>query len=162
MSWSIPSTRLIRRDDELKVREARSADFERILEIEQAAHPTPWTRDVFAREFELDISHIWVVSKGSREDIVAFLVFWVVHDEIHVLNVAVDPAFRRTGIATSILRHLAEESRAEDASFITLEVRHQNRAAIALYDALGYEIIGRREAYYADTGEDALIMSLLL
>lgn len=162
MSWSIPSTRLIRRDDGLKVREARSADFDRILEIEQAAHPTPWTRDVFGREFELDISHVWVVETGSDAEVVAFLVFWVVHDEVHVLNVAVDPAFRRIGIATSTLQHLEEVSRKHSASFITLEVRHENRAAIALYEALGYEIIGRREAYYADTGEDALIMSLLL
>ncbi|MFP4597676.1 MAG: ribosomal protein S18-alanine N-acetyltransferase [Persicimonas sp.] len=162
MSWSIPATRPIRRDDELMVREARAADFDRILEIEQAAHPTPWARDVFARELDLDISHVWGVAKDSPEEIVAFVVFWVVHDEVHVLNVAVDPAFRRTGIATSILQHLAEKSREENASFITLEVRHQNRAAIALYEALGYEIIGRREAYYADTGEDALIMSLLI
>ncbi len=160
MSWSPPSPVEVRASDALVAREATGADLDVILDIEETAHPTPWIADVFEREMALDWSYTWVFERGNN--IVGFLVFWVVHDEVHILNIAVDPACRRQGIATAVLAHLVEIARQNDASFVTLEVREHNRAAIALYESLGFEIIGKREQYYADTGEDAFIMSCIL
>lgn len=160
MSWSVPSARDVRIDDDLRVRDARVGDLETILAIEAKAHPTPWKRDVFERELDLDWSYTWAIERGNK--VVGFLVFWVVHDEVHILNVAVDPANRRQGIATAVLEHLVQLARDQRASFVTLEVREHNRAAIALYESLRFEIIGQREQYYADTGEDAYIMSCVL
>lgn len=160
MSWSVPQPREVRAEDDLSVRDASRADVPTILDIEAKAHPTPWNRDVFEREFGLDWSHLWAIERGNK--VVGFLVFWVVHDEVHILNVAVDPACRRQGIATAVLVRLVELAREQKASFVTLEVREHNQAAIALYESLQFEIIGQREEYYADTGEDAYIMSCIL
>lgn len=160
MVWRLESTRVVRHSDRLGLRQAEPGDLDAILDIEHAAHPTPWSRDVFEREFDLDWSHVWVAVRGNKT--VGFLVFWVVHDEVHILNVAVDPACRRQGIATTIITELITLATEREASFITLEVRQHNQAAIGLYESLGFEIIGQREKYYADTGEDALIMSCLL
>jgi ribosomal-protein-alanine N-acetyltransferase len=166
MDWNLPSAQRLREGeglsvrDVLSVRDAVAEDLPEILAIEQMAHLTPWTRDVFERELGLEISSTWVMTRGNK--VAGFLVFWVVHDEVHVLNVAVDPEFRRQGIATAVIGHLVETARHHKASFVTLEVREHNHAAIGLYESLGFEIIGQRDAYYADTGEDAFIMSCLL
>jgi ribosomal-protein-alanine N-acetyltransferase len=160
MDWRLPSAQQIRPDDGLSARDATAEDLDALLAIEQKAHLTPWPRDVFERELGLDLSSTWTLSLGNK--IVGFLVFWVVHDEVHILNVAVDPAFRRRGIATAVIEHLIEIARHHKASFVTLEVRETNQAALGLYESLRFEIIGQREAYYADTGEDAYIMSCLL
>ena len=159
MSWSLPRPKQLR-DDGLCARDVDEADLEAILAIEAKAHPTPWIHDVFAREFGLDWSYTWAIEQG--DEVVGFLVFWVVHDEVHILNVAVDPACRRQGIATTVLERLVELARHNQASFVTLEVREHNKAAIALYESLRFEIIGQREKYYADTDEDAYIMSCVL
>lgn len=137
-----------------------TGDLDTILTIEESAHPTPWIAEVFEREMNLEWSHLWLFEQ--RKTIVGFLVFWAIHDEVHILNVAVTPACRRQGVATAVLRELIENARENAASFVTLEVREQNQAAIGLYESLGFEIIGQREQYYADTGEDAYIMSCIL
>ena len=164
MEWTLDTDTPLAGRRELRGREARLEDLAVILEIERAAHPTPWSEDIFLREFELERSHCWLASRvdAASEAAIAFLVFWVVHDEVHVLDVAVHPESRRQGIATALMRQLMEQARHNQASFITLEVRIHNQAAIGLYESLGFEIIGERERYYADTGEDALIMSCLL
>lgn len=162
MEWRLDSTRVMG-VEELSAREARLADLPAILDVEAKAHPTPWTREVFAREFDLDWSYLWVLTRSDDpDDIVGFLVFWVIHDEVHILNVAVHPDMRRRGIATAIIEFLIVLATEREASFVTLEVREHNRPAIALYESLGFDIMGRRERYYSDTGEDALLMSRIL
>ncbi|HEV2784745.1 MAG TPA: GNAT family N-acetyltransferase, partial [Solirubrobacteraceae bacterium] len=75
----------------------------------------------------------------------------------HVMNVSVDPDRRRRGIATAMLRELFERVADSEAQF-TLEVRRTNRAGIELYDRLGFKAAGVRRRYYADNGEDAIVM----
>jgi ribosomal-protein-alanine N-acetyltransferase len=75
----------------------------------------------------------------------------------HVMNVAVDPARRREGIATALLDHLFEMADKPGEQY-TLEVRTSNDAAIALYERFGFRSAGVRPGYYHDNKEDALIM----
>jgi ribosomal-protein-alanine N-acetyltransferase len=72
------------------------------------------------------------------------------------MNVAVEPARRREGLATMLLDEMLERA-GRDVSY-TLEVRTSNTPAIALYERYGFKAAGTRRRYYADTGEDALIM----
>jgi [ribosomal protein S18]-alanine N-acetyltransferase len=164
MDWSLPTAEPLGDDQAYWVRAATPDDAEALVAIERAAHSSPWPDEVFDGEFELDWSYIWGVCERPDADAapVAMIVFWVIHDEIHLLNVAVCPDHQRRGIATRLLVRLAALGRQQQASFITLEVREHNEAAIALYESLGFAIIGQRERYYADTGEDALIMSWIL
>ena len=75
----------------------------------------------------------------------------------HVMNVSVDPAARRAGIATTLLEALIERIGDPVAPY-TLEVRVSNAPAIRLYERFGFMSAGVRRRYYSDNQEDALIM----
>lgn len=157
-------------DVRVQVREAQPADFEQIMAIEAVAQPMPWTREVFEADFALDYSHCWVfeVQQDAGEaamnagTILGYLVFWVVYDEVHILNVAVAPQARRRRVASAAIGALIERAAQNLASFVTLEVRRHNQGARLLYESLGFIMVGARPGYYADTGEDAIILSYVL
>ena len=78
----------------------------------------------------------------------------------HIMNVSVDPDRRRRGIATAMLHALFErvDGAGGDQSQFTLEVRRSNTGAYQLYEGLGFKGAGIRRRYYADNGEDAVVM----
>jgi ribosomal-protein-alanine N-acetyltransferase len=92
---------------------------------------------------------------------VAFVVFWHVVDEVHVLNLATREGRRRQGIARILMKAVVDYARQSAARRVLLEVRRSNRAAVELYRALGFWAAGARVRYYQD-GEDALELSLSL
>ncbi len=72
------------------------------------------------------------------------------------MDIAVDPDHRRAGVASALLDGVIARA-GEDANY-TLEVRVSNAGAIALYERYGFHGVGTRPRYYADNGEDAIIM----
>jgi ribosomal-protein-alanine N-acetyltransferase len=92
--------------------------------------------------------------------VVAFLVIWLLVDSAHIASLGVDVEYRRQGIARRLLCHALLECVQKGAREATLEVRVGNRAALALYEQLGFRTSGRRQKFYSDNGEDALIMTL--
>jgi ribosomal-protein-alanine N-acetyltransferase len=84
-----------------------------------------------------------------------------VADEVHVLNVAVDPGYRGQGLGGALLREVLREAREGCAIAVTLEVRRSNAAARRLYESFCFEEVGVRPNYYG-RGEDALILRLAL
>lgn len=100
------------------------------------------------------------------EDLSAFVCFSVVLDEAELLQVGVSPAFRNQGVAKTLLLECFRQLKAGEIARILLEVRAGNRAALALYQALGFAVDGRRTGYYPATtssaAEDAVLMSLTL
>ena len=150
--------------EDLLLRPADFPDLDPIMDVEQLSQPAPWTRRVFEKELELEFSRTWVVSSQSTDlpPVCAFLVFWLVHDEIHILNICVHPEVRRRGIARQLIERLAELGEEQRASIISLEVRASNAAAKELYGSMGFVPIGTRPKYYADNHEDADILVLLL
>ncbi|MDR2610639.1 MAG: ribosomal protein S18-alanine N-acetyltransferase [Clostridiales Family XIII bacterium] len=97
---------------------------------------------------------------SARPDplLVGYAGLWVVLDEGHITNVAVDPDYRRQGIAAMLLLKLLEAAREKGAKRFTLEVKRSNAAAIALYERFGFRAAGSRKGYYEEDGEDAVIM----
>ncbi|OIP29732.1 MAG: ribosomal-protein-alanine N-acetyltransferase [Deltaproteobacteria bacterium CG2_30_63_29] len=142
------------------IREMTVDDLDAVMEIEAAAHPTAWPRALFVGEIDLSWATVEVACWDER--IVGYVDYWLVHDELHILNVAVATDARRRGVAGFLLEHAMERGRDRGAEVVTLEVRHQNEGAIELYRRLGFREIGRRRGYYQDTGEDALILALEL
>ena len=78
-------------------------------------------------------------------------------DTAEIESLAVDPEYRRQGIATILLIKLLGAIKKRGATFIVLEVRPSNKAAIALYKSFGFQIVEREKDYYLD--EDAWIMA---
>jgi len=146
----------------VRFRRVRSEDLSRVVEIEKDGFQHPWSRELLERE----LSHAWstvllAVDDGPRgERIVGFIVYWLVHDEVHVLNIATAREERRRGIARALMEEAAEAGRRRGATLATLEVRRSNAPAIALYRALGYRQAGVRPNYYAEEKEDAIVMVL--
>lgn len=140
-----------------------AADLDEVMVIERLAFTHPWSADLFRRELAHDWSTVLVAEEpleGDARRLVGFIIYWLVHDEIHVLNVATDPKERRRGIARDLIAECIAQGSRQGATLATLEVRRSNQAAINLYEAFGFRTVGVRPNYYADEGEDALVMIL--
>ncbi|HEX7487861.1 MAG TPA: ribosomal protein S18-alanine N-acetyltransferase [Anaeromyxobacteraceae bacterium] len=137
-------------------------DLDRIMEIEKDGFAHPWSAELLRREMMHDWSTILLATerRGLAEAILGFVVFWLVHDELHVLNIATALEARRRGVGWALMEEAAARARQAGAVLATLEVRRSNQGAIALYRALGYRQVGVRPNYYADEGEDAIVMVL--
>lgn len=135
------------------------ADLDPVVAISREGG-VPWTRHMFLEELERAWSRIDVVKLGGAGDVLAFVCYWLVADEVHVLNVATATEERRQGHATRLLEHVARVGRQRGAREITLEVRRSNGPANALYRHLGYRLVGVRPAYYVEDREDALVLTL--
>lgn len=145
----------------LRFRLMRPEDLDRVVEIERDGFRHPWSRDLLERE----LSHAWSTALLATEDaggevILGFIVFWLVHDELHILNVATALEARRRGVGRALMLEAHEAGRRRGARLATLEVRRTNTPAIELYRSLGYRQVGVRPNYYADEGEDAIVMDL--
>ena len=139
------------------LRRLELGDLDAIERIERASYPTPWSRSMFASELAKSTSRsLAAVSAG--ELLIGYLVLSRYVDAWHVMNVAVDPAYRRLGIASAMLRRLFEVTGDVAERGYTLEVRVSNTAAIGLYESFGFTKHGVRRGYYTDNREDALIM----
>jgi len=137
------------------IRRLTYADLPQVIAIERRAFPTPWSLAMFV----LELSKPGGVCLAARRDgnLVGYLICSRYDTVWHIMNVAVDPARRRTGVATSLLLELFERVGDDNARF-TLEVRTSNAPAIELYERFGFRTAGTRRRYYQDNGEDALIM----
>jgi ribosomal-protein-alanine N-acetyltransferase len=139
---------------EIRILELR--DLSAIETIEQKAYPTPWSRSMFASELAKPTSICLGAFEGP--DLVGYVINSRYVDAWHVMNVAVDPAHQRRGVATALLERLFELTSDDERRGYTLEVRVSNEDAITLYEKLGFESRGIRRGYYTDNREDAVIM----
>ena len=145
------------------IRPMTAADLPRVLEIEQVAFRNPWSAELLRRELGHDWSTILVAEEpGARGQVtlVGFVIFWIVHDELHVLNVATAPEHRNRGVARRVLEAALDTGRRKRCTLATLEVRRSNAAALGLYRDFGFRPVGIRPNYYVDEGEDAIVMVL--
>ncbi|MCL4078591.1 tRNA (adenosine(37)-N6)-threonylcarbamoyltransferase complex transferase subunit TsaD [Coriobacteriia bacterium Es71-Z0120] len=131
-------------------------DLDAVTRIERASFPAPWSEAQFRDEIERQ-DRSWVVAEDDGA-LVGFGGVMVVDADAHVMDLAVDPGYRRRGVGRAVLWALAERALALGAARMTLEVAESNRAALDLYLSCGFDVAGRRVAYYPETGDDALVL----
>ena len=145
------------------IRQMTHEDMPAVIALEQAAFRNPWSPELLRRELDHDWSTILLVEEprplGSRL-LLGLAIFWIVQDEVHVLNVATSPEHRRRGVGRAVMDEVLARGRHRRCSLATLEVRRSNEAAIGLYKSLGFRSVGVRPNYYVDEKEDALVMVL--
>jgi len=144
---------------EITIRRARPGDIPDIARIEQESFPDPWDAAVLAETLALLPGTFFVATVGGR---VAGFVAGGLEDtgeEVygHICNIAVDPAFRKRGIARRLVVREEQQFAVSLATGIQLEVRVSNKPAQAFYRRLGYRPVFRIAGYYAN-GEDAIVM----
>jgi ribosomal-protein-alanine N-acetyltransferase len=146
----------------LRITELLSSDIPDVAAIEQYSNPEPWTQESFLEELLRPHSSLMVarVSVGSGERVAGYLCFWLVADEVQILNIAVHEAYRRQGIGKALLVHCLHFGSRKKTRKAVLEVRSSNLAAQRLYRGLGFQVVGQRRDYYEGVGEHAVLMEL--
>ena len=142
--------------------EMKLADIYDLMEIEQLSFPTPWSKDLFVKEFHSRFSKVFLAQSRhlAKQKVLGYICLWFVFDEVHILNLACHPHFRRQSVASALLEHCLHNSCDRGTKKVFLEVRESNHAARKLYAKFGFKPIGLRKGYYTDTREDAIVMFL--
>jgi [ribosomal protein S18]-alanine N-acetyltransferase len=139
-----------------------------VMAIEQAVYPRPWSARLFTAELERRSDRSYLVALapapgvGRRRRVVGYAGAMIVPGhtdrDAHITTLAVAPSEHRRKIASRLLLNLLHEVIAQGAEAATLEVRSTNPGAQRLYSGFGFAPVGVRPRYYAETGEDAVIM----
>ena len=143
----------------LIIRRMTVEDMPAAHELDVLSFTLPWPeRSLRFEVTDNPAARCWVAELGGR--LVGMLVLWMIVDEAHIATIATHPEYRRQGIAKQLLVEALDLAYAEGARSVLLEVRAGNQAAQDMYRKFGFEIVGRRERYYKDTFEDAILMTL--
>ncbi|PWK37592.1 ribosomal protein S18-alanine N-acetyltransferase [Cupriavidus plantarum] len=145
--------------DGWRVGRMSALDLSAVAEIEQRAYSHPWTRGNF--ENSLKAGHLGLTLRDPTHALVGYAVLMPVVDEMHLLNITIDPRRQRQGLGRRLLAVALATSHDHRLYTMLLEVRPSNLGAIALYREAGFAEIGRRRGYYPAAGqsrEDALVL----
>ena len=127
-----------------------------IAQLEAQCFSDPWSEKSVASELENPLS-LWLVAEENGQ-VCGYVGSQTVLDESDMMNVAVDPRFRRRGIARALIETLIAELSKMGSRCLRLEVRVSNENARALYARMGFQQLGLRKNYYHNPKEDALIL----
>jgi ribosomal-protein-alanine N-acetyltransferase len=139
-----------------------------ILKIEEACFSAPWTRKMLEAEFNGNpFAHFLLARQQgeqagdeSAESIIGYLCYWIVFEEVRLMNLAVIESMRHRGIARSLVTAALQTGLSQSAHRALLEVRASNQAAQALYHTFGFRQTAVRPKYYNNPIEDAVLMEL--
>jgi len=144
--------------DDVIIAPMRREDIHDVVAIEGMSFPSRWQPGAYETELMSPKSFYYVALQSSQ--VVGFAGMWTSHDEVHITTLAVHPDFRRRRIGRRLLRALLYKAVDLAVERVTLEVRAGNQAAISLYGKHNFVQIAYLPRYYADTGEDGVIMWL--
>jgi ribosomal-protein-alanine N-acetyltransferase len=142
---------------DVEIAPMRRRHLRSVIRIEAQAEHRGWSVGLYLAELRREHDRLYVVARiGER--VVGFAGLLLQDEDAHVTTLSVDSAYRGRRLGTRLMLVLARNAVARGATNLTLEVRSTNEAAISLYRAFGLAPAGIRKNYYADLGEDALIM----
>lgn len=134
-------------------------DADGVARVEAACMPVPWSRQSFWEEASHSDAYYLIARDVDRDNlIVAYAGCWVLANEGHITNVAVDPDYQGLGLGRRLMNELTSRVKALGVDSMTLEVRPSNTVAINLYTSLGFRSVGQRPKYYTNPVEAAEIM----
>lgn len=139
------------------IRRMTLRDVDAVEAIETATFPTPWSREAFVAELTRNVAARYLVAELDGQ-VIGYAGAWLILDESHVTNIAIDEAWRGHGYGRLLTSGLLQYLSNLGAVYATLEVRVSNTRAQSLYTSLGFVTVGKRKRYYEDNGEDALLM----
>lgn len=138
------------------VSEIEPRNIEAVAKLEKECFSEPWS----AAAITESINHgtLFFVAENG-EDVMGYIGLNAVADECYITNIAVFPDYRRRGVATALLNKAISYCKSANLSFISLEVRASNNAAIDLYVKNGFIKEGERRNFYRFPKENAFIMT---
>lgn len=149
------NSELLRDGTILKVVQLGIERIEEAFQIESQAYSAPWSRELLLGEFAKSISFRPAVIKNDM--LLAQSFNYIVADELHILNIAVDPRYQGQGYGKFLLREILRLAVERGVTIAILEVRRTNRRAQNLYTRHGFKLTAIRPKYYRNNSEDALV-----
>lgn len=135
-------------------------DISAIAELEKQCFSEPWSENSLKEELSNDTARFYVLR--DNEKLLGYIGANNICGEVYITNVAVNENYRGKGYGKMLVNHLIKQCEAENALFVTLEVRKSNENAIALYEICGFKKVGERKNFYSKPTEDGLIYTLYL
>jgi len=157
---------------QLKIRSATSDDMPFMIDLERAvASAAHWSESQYAGSLSSGASSrqtLVLVAEAATDQttgprlapvasLLGFLVARQIAPEWELENIVVAPSVQRRGIGKQLLQALLDAATETNSKAVFLEVRDSNRAARALYEKLGFRQVGRRNSYYRNPEEDAIL-----
>lgn len=145
----------------IKFRPLKAGDLDAVMAIEPDIYPFPWSRGNFSDSLKAGNS-CWACELDGR--LMGYAILMMVLDEAHILNLSIAREFQGRGLGRQLLQHLIAMARKHKGQMMFLEVRPSNKAAIRLYEDIGFNEFSVRKGYYpaANGREDAILMGLAL
>jgi ribosomal-protein-alanine N-acetyltransferase len=141
---------------ELRLVPMTAALVKEVALLEQICFTDPWSQSALRAELEEPTS-AWLVALEDKRP-VGYIGLRVMRDEGEIVNLAVSPGRRKTGVASALLSTVLDFAAFQGVTYIWLEVRESNTAARKLYQKFGFEQVGLREKYYTAPVENAVLM----
>ncbi len=151
---------MIENSENIQIREILSQDLPSLAKLEAENFTDSWSQDALSDSLSQSYVHFYGAYKGK--ELVGYLIFSHIVDEVEIFRIAVRPSCRREGIARILLEALMTFGKDRKATRALLDVRESNEPAILLYKKTGFKEDGRRRDFYENPREDAILMSMNL
>lgn len=135
----------------------RRRHVRQVMKIEAQVYPRPWSSALFLQEIVRRSDRVYYVAKWDST-VVGYAGLITSGQEAHITTIAVDPEFHRLQIGTKLMLGIMDAAIQRGAETVSLEVRKSNYGAQRMYETFGFRPVGVRPGYYAETGEDAIVM----
>ena len=153
--------------NKIKISRMTEKDLDEVMRIEEVSFSAPWSRGMFLTELrdnpfsKLLIARLDPPAGGDEQvRLAGYCCFWVIFNEVHIMNLAVHPDWKRKGIGSRLVEETLSISRDNGVKKVHLEVRQSNDQARRLYEKFGFQVIAARPNYYTHPREDAVLMAL--
>lgn len=147
-----------------EIRVAETSDIPRLAELEVLCFSIPWSEESL-RTFIMGTERrkcFVCEDRTYHPSVIGYIGIQFVCEEAEIANLAVHPDRRKEGVGRALLEEAKRFCIENAIEVLHLEVRSGNDTAITLYERFGFLRTGRRKGYYADSGEDALLYSLMI
>lgn len=143
----------------IAIRPMVESDLDEVLLIEEAVYTMPWRRSMFQNEIRNNpYSHPFVALDQYTGRMVGYVCFWIVMDELHLLNLSVHSSCQGKGFGKELAGWVLRYGKERGARKASLEVRSSNTRAIELYNKMEFKVMAVRPGYYWEPRENGLIM----
>ncbi len=143
------------------IRPMNASDIDRVVEIADSLAEVPrWARETYESALHPASAPrriVLVIELAESAPIVGFAVASLVLPEAELETIGVAAEWQRRGQRSQLLGEMERILRGLGVTKVTLEVRASNASAQCLYRSHGFSEIGRRQSYYSDPKEDALV-----
>lgn len=134
----------------------KAEDVPEISRLEREAFSMPWSEEDFEGMIRSENARYYVAEKEGA--ILGGCGLYIVLEEASITNVVIRREARNQGVGTELMRHMMEMCGRDGVKAFTLEVRVSNKAAIHMYEKVGFVSEGIRPGFYEKPAEDAMIM----